>query len=760
MEACKRRKGRQQQSLEMVEATSIPSSTNNETSTNNAQKNTNGQSKTIETCQSIQATTSPTQSFTVVLKQQQDSLTEGPRIASAVEDVLRPASPKKQFGSGQPKIDEKDAWDAFFISLLIQSVFLESKKPDTEKQSNNVAPPNRLTLLRFWIEYGFEKVLMFLIMLALVLIIWVSVAFSKVHFVLGAFLMTVVFLIWLMQSFVMNIGTGLHHEFLEHHYNGEDGVSSLSKSIHTRVASALRNFFKSPVKHHPLITVLIVSLIGFTVFGIFIFLAFVGKDLCITFDPVEYSTTFSRRILSDTCKSGTICFTYLTISQNISSQMIVNFQVNTNILSNATVYFGIFDPSKEFVFNVNNTSIMQAHCFKMTEIEETSRWQCYANLVNLRPSSSYYVVSSFKTSEVPYLDNVYKFRTAPAQGGMVSFVNGGDLAWSTAAFELANYIHDMGRNETTAPYFAMVGGDVSYDNGCRYCFLRYDMWFRYWITYLNVKIVYGDVQHSYTLPIGTAIGNHDGGNFKRPRSDDAFYIRYFPHTIDENAIGSTSLIVEDPQNTRPLQHVHYMSDHTFMMVLDSWVHESPESQVDYIKNYFKSNSNKLVAFKNRFVVIHEGMYSSLYVKSDITYSMRECWEEMFLKYNVTIVLENHVHSYKQTYPIRMGKVVDLNGDSSHDYTYERNLYNGKFNESVDGIIYIGDGSWGAHYYDDVLDIGNPVFRQLDVISHVYLINCFSDPKSAYVINMNAYGYVPSEGVVNKIAGSSLTVKTI
>jgi len=211
-------------------------------------------------------------------------------------------------------------------------------------------------------------------------------------------------------------------------------------------------------------------------------------------------------------------------------------------------------------------------------------------------------------------------------------------------------------------------------------------------------------------------------------------------------------------------HVHYFADHTFIMVLDSWVHTTPAEQINYITYYFE-NSTNIQMYKNKLIVIHEGMYASAMNSSEITKEMRKQWEALFLKYNVTIVFENHVHSYKQTYPLRFDSIVSTykNGNevvgSTYDYFYEKNVYSGSYSESDNGIIYIGDGSWGVTVYNDTeLAWGNPKYRQLDLVSHVYHVNCYTQSGSA-VIEMLAYGYDQNSKTVSKIVGSGLTVKT-
>ncbi|KAF0978860.1 hypothetical protein FDP41_001930 [Naegleria fowleri] len=680
----------------------------------------------------------------------------------------------------------------------------------------------------------------FLVCVFLCLLILFASAFSKIHFAGAAMLMSLVMLFWFVHSVMLDGGVfmaGLFHTLqkVQEHYhlrkspqnqhgansqqqNGGDATkissstalemqevndpknmevstpsSSSQESSEKGIVQVLieelgRTYFNSlaspMVKKHPLVTALLLFLLFCLTFGIFIVTTIVSSDFCVTYDPIEVSTYVTRKNNNEICREG-ICFTYMTISKDISTQMIVNFQLVATRLDDAYVYYGTFNPQLDFQFNSNTSSKIQASCFKLDHvISEVSRYQCYANLVNLSPSSSYYVktaavgVPNYFTSQASLMEDslVYKFRTAPSAYSsvdrVVSFVNGGDFAWKDSTYELASVLTSLGKNMATCPYFAMVGGDVAYENGCPYCYPRWDRWFRNWAKYMVVKIDYSStISHVYTLPIATAVGNHEAGNFQRSsRNENGYYIRLFPHEI-ETTQSSPPLIVPDPQNTRALQYIHYLSNHTLMMVLDSWVHESPAQQVDFIVGFFANlTKNDVKLYKNRIVVIHECMYSSAKTKSSITLEMRDKWEQLFLKNNVTLVFENHVHTYKQTYPIRFGNVMDPTANplgskdgALNDYSYERNIYgtNGgrPMKEDEKAIIYAGDGSWGAHYYGDVIDWGNPIFRQIGIVTHFYHVVTFDRPDGSSVIQTAAYGYDETTGKGVKIQGSGLTITT-
>jgi hypothetical protein len=135
----------------------------------------------------------------------------------------------------------------------------------------------------------------------------------------------------------------------------------------------------------------------------------------------------------------------------------------------------------------------------------------------------------------------YKFRTGPSlsQNQTVTFTTGGDLQWSEAGKALAKFA------ASKSPLFAMIGGDIAFDNGMPTCYRRWDQWFTTW---METMVAPGN----FSIPILTAVGDHEAGGFMRPRSKNAFYLRYFPHQIGLQNI--------NPQD-RPTHHYHIFSSH-------------------------------------------------------------------------------------------------------------------------------------------------------------------------------------------------------
>lgn len=70
------------------------------------------------------------------------------------------------------------------------------------------------------------------------------------------------------------------------------------------------------------------------------------------------------------------------------------------------------------------------------------------------------------------------------------------------------------------PYFAAIGGDLTYDNGYLGCYPRVDTWLSYWQDEMVTP-------SGYTVPLITAIGNHEAGTFNSDLNNMKFYQHYF-----------------------------------------------------------------------------------------------------------------------------------------------------------------------------------------------------------------------------------------
>jgi len=210
----------------------------------------------------------------------------------------------------------------------------------------------------------------------------------------------------------------------------------------------------------------------------------------------------------------------------------------------------------------------------------------------------------------------------------------------------------------TNPYFAMVGGDVAYDNGFAACYRRWDVWFENWHSYMVTE------NGGYVIPIILAIGNHEAGGFERYGELTPFFVAYFPQQLGLQNV---------PPFERQVYHTHRIGKKGYVVVLDSDVVNTMEGQAAWLDNALAiANAEQRSA---KFVIYHASIYAAVPMWSQkITSTGKQHWVPLFDEHNVTVVFENHFHVYKRTYPLRNDKIT----------TTEEG-----------GVVYLGDGSWGV-----------------------------------------------------------------
>jgi hypothetical protein len=374
---------------------------------------------------------------------------------------------------------------------------------------------------------------------------------------------------------------------------------------------------------------------------------------CLTYHPESFTSALTRKInpigvvttKTAICSWNTICHSYLTVPKDMSTSIIVNFQTYSDHPDQAYVLLS----QEGSTYSVK----IQATGFLMEKIPFQQRYQYWADLTNLTPSTVY-------TAEVVVIVNgvqlqsaqrkILKFRTGPSltSNEAVTFASGGDMEWSSAGIALTQAISNSN------PLFAIVGGDIAYENGMPSCFMRMDDWFYNWDKYMTTA-------NNFTVPILSAIGNHEAGGFRQPRSNVGFYFNYFPQQIGLQNISA--------QNRLPY-HEHVFANHMFIVVLDSYVVTPiPGVQTDWLMN---TVTNELTSQRaNRFAVYHASAYPVIgYNLEDITLNIRNIWAPIFEQNNFKAVFENHYHALQETYPIRNNSRSDT------------------------GVIYLGSGAWG------------------------------------------------------------------
>jgi hypothetical protein len=237
----------------------------------------------------------------------------------------------------------------------------------------------------------------------------------------------------------------------------------------------------------------------------------------------------------------------------------------------------------------------------------------------------------------------YRFRTMPAKAtDAIHFISGGDCGVNPHA--VANNIQAARQD----PMFAVVGGDLGYDNGrsveVSLAFLR---------NYSQHMIG----RDGRLIPMIACIGNHEvDGGYNKPRAKAPFFYALFDGLYPET--GHATLDFGD-----------YLS----LVLLDTG-HTTPIAgeQTDWLEKVLRERKDH----PNVMVVNHVPAYPSFRSmeptkKREGTGSgNRKHWVPLFERYRVPVVLEHHDHTFKRTRPL-LGGVGNANG-----------------------VLYLGDGSWG------------------------------------------------------------------
>lgn len=234
----------------------------------------------------------------------------------------------------------------------------------------------------------------------------------------------------------------------------------------------------------------------------------------------------------------------------------------------------------------------------------------------------------------------YRFRTMPARANdTIHFISGGDCGVN--AHTIANNIQAARQD----PLFAVIGGDLGYDNGrsaaTSLAFLRN-----------YSKHMVG--RDGRLIPMVACIGNHEvDGGYNKPRAKAPFFFALFDGLYRDTSYATLdfgdylSLVLLDTGHIAPIA-----GEQT------AWLDKTLRDRVDR---------------PHLIVANHVPAYPSYRPPGGLDGTgagNRQHWVPLFEKHNVDFVLEHHDHTFKRTHPLRGGHI------------------------DRDGIVYLGDGSWG------------------------------------------------------------------
>jgi acid phosphatase type 7 len=270
---------------------------------------------------------------------------------------------------------------------------------------------------------------------------------------------------------------------------------------------------------------------------------------------------------------------------------------------------------------------------------------------------------------------VYRFRTMPETlNRPLRIAIGGDTMHLQEWFEETN--RQVLKYD---PDFAVVGGDIAYADALPPESQRIrgdaqtreraeprpalddgdNLWYHWFDAYKNTLIT----ETNRVIPMLVTTGNHEvrgGYYFNNQGYEETDEIR------QEMAPYFFSLFAMPGQ---PGYNVLDFGDYMSLVLLDSGHVNPPDgTQKKWLENVLSERQH----IPHVFPVYHLALYPSVrdYNEERIV-MVRDPWVPLFEKYGIRLAFENHDHAYKRTHPIRNGEM------------------------NSDGIVYIGDGSWGT-----------------------------------------------------------------
>jgi acid phosphatase type 7 len=268
-------------------------------------------------------------------------------------------------------------------------------------------------------------------------------------------------------------------------------------------------------------------------------------------------------------------------------------------------------------------------------------------LDKLKPGTEY-------TFKVGNNGTEYRFRTMPAKAtNSFQFISGGDCGVND---------HALANNRLAAkqdPYFVLIMGDLGYDNG-RSARTAINFIKNYSKTMTDSK--------GRIIPLVVGIGNHEvNGGYAKTRKEAPFFLSLFDGLYKDTTYATLDF-----------------GDYLSLVLLDSGhIARIGGEQTDWLDKALAERTDR----QHLFVANHVPAYPS-YREPEVKKpegkvaadakpekfgtgeEQRKFWCPLFEKYAVDIVLEHHDHTFKRTHLLLDG----LKNDN--------------------GILYLGDGSWG------------------------------------------------------------------
>lgn len=295
---------------------------------------------------------------------------------------------------------------------------------------------------------------------------------------------------------------------------------------------------------------------------------------------------------------------------------------------------------------VRGTTRWMSHRGRIFPFPHSSRTVRRVRITDLRPGAEYELRVG--------ASRIYRYRAMPTTlTRAIRFATGGDTQASDATFGATNRM--VAARDVD---FVLLGGDLAYSNGDPRLVKREEEWFETVTKTLITK-------QGRLIPVIAAIGNHEVFSARDTAAA-------FQQMMRQTGVrfGEATYYRELHAHARDRQYGIVDVGNYLSLVLLNTGHTAEISgeQTEWLRGVLATRS----AVPHVFPVYHVPGYPSVreFGASNST-QVRENWAPLFESAGVRVAFENHDHAYKRTPALRAGQ------------------------RDASGVVYVGDGAWGA-----------------------------------------------------------------
>ncbi len=278
-----------------------------------------------------------------------------------------------------------------------------------------------------------------------------------------------------------------------------------------------------------------------------------------------------------------------------------------------------------------------------TKIHKTNLLVHTVELDELDPDTKYQF-------ELGKREETYLFQTLPKNlDRPMKFIIGGDAYFYLSKFKKMN--QEIARQD---PAFVVVGGDIAYTNNSRALFRDQDWELKRWRRFFKEWKEQMVTSDGRMIPIVPVLGNHDIRQIS-PAQKPRYFLFYELFALPNKGVSFRALDV---------------GNYLTLLLLDTGHSYHIEGeQTKWLKRALSAREN--ISYK--LAVYHIGAYPSVYpYLGNAPQKIRSHWSPLFERYHLNAAFEHHNHAYKRSHPMKK-ELID-----------------------PDGVVYMGDGSWGVN----------------------------------------------------------------